>query len=250
MEVRSESGDLVVVDAGTGIRRVGEKLLKERATEFDLLFTHAHLDHLMGFPFFLPIYQKGTTVRIHGCPFDAKSYREILTGVMCNPYCPVNLTDVDAKLEYHNIAAEPFRIGSLSITPINLSHPNGGLGYRFEENGFSFVFLTDNELDYTHPRAESYDRYVEFSRNADLLIHDAEYTAKDYSRTWGHSQYSSAVRLAIKAGVKRFGLFHINQKRTDDEVDAMVAESGAMFRAAHAAVECFALSNMWEMRLA
>ena len=106
---------------------------------------------------------------------------------------------------------EPFSIGGVVIRPIRLSHPNGGFGFRFEEGGSSFVFLTDNELAFRHPGGRTPGEYAEFSRNADLLIHDAEFSARDYpaTRTFGHSLFSDAVHLGIAAGVRRLGCFII-----------------------------------------
>jgi phosphoribosyl 1,2-cyclic phosphodiesterase len=249
LEVRAASGELVVVDAGSGIRRLGEKLAKEGAKRFTVLFTHAHIDHILGVPFFAPIYQKDTRIQIYGRPYSVPSYREIIKGIMSAPYCPVELETVEAGLEFATVGDQPLRIGSLTITSIPISHPNGGLGYRFEENGKSFVFLTDNELDYRHPGGRGPDDYAAFASGADLLIHDAEYTAADYSRAWGHSLMESAVKLGMKAKAKRFGLFHINQKRTDDEMDGMVGRARELVRSAGRPMECFGVGNTWETRL-
>ncbi len=252
LEIRSAQGDVVVVDAGSGLRRAGEQLAEEGVRTLSVLFTHAHLDHVIGLPFFVPLYTKDTAITVYGCPFEHSSYREILQGVMCHPYCPVDLGDqskVVAHIDYVNVDTEPFSIGSLRVTPIHLSHPDGGLGFRFEEDGASFVFLTDNELDYVHPTGLPAERYAAFARGADLLIHDAEYTEADYSRTWGHSLFDSAVRLGMQAGVKRFGLFHVNQRRTDDELDAMVGQSRGMVKQAGVAMECFAVGMGWETKL-
>lgn len=250
IEVRSSRGDVLVIDAGSGVRRLGEKLLREGVKSLDLLFTHAHLDHIMGVPFFAPIYQKGVSITVHGKVFDGSgTYRDILKGVMRGPYCPVELEQVDANLTFLSVDERPLKIGSLTVRSIPLSHPNGGLGYRIEEGRASFVFLTDNELDYMHATGRPDQDYVDFSRGADLLIHDAEYTEKDYSRAWGHSVYTSAVKMGLAAGARRFGLFHINQRRTDDEMDAMVAQSRQIVTEAGGSMSCFGVSAGWEIVL-
>ncbi len=247
LELHPKSGGVVVLDAGSGIRRLGERLARENVAHLSIVFTHAHLDHVMGVPFFAPLYNQDTRITVYGPPYNGSmKTREILKGIMRGPYCPVDLEQVEGTTEFVDLDGAPFSIGSLQFTAIPLSHPNGGLGYRIEEDGKSFVFLTDNELDYVHPGGKSMAEYREFSREADLLIHDAEYTQKDYSRRWGHSVFESAVRLGMEAGAKRFGLFHVNQKRTDDAMDAMVAQARKMVSDAGSAMECFGLSNTWE----
>jgi phosphoribosyl 1,2-cyclic phosphodiesterase len=251
VEIRSKKGDIIVVDAGSGIRPLGTKLVRARVKKFDMLFTHAHLDHIMGFPFFNPIYQKGVEITVHGCSFNFPSYREIVQGVMCAPYFPVDLEAVSARLQFENRGAEAFTIGSITVRPAFLSHPNGGLGFRFEEDGASFVFLTDNELAFNHPGGMTFEQYADFSSGADLLIHDAEFSQKDYphNRTFGHSLFLDAVKLGIRAGVRRLGLFHHNRERTDDQVDAMVEVSKKMTRKSKSAMECFAVANTFEITL-
>jgi phosphoribosyl 1,2-cyclic phosphodiesterase len=251
LEIRSSKGDIIIVDAGSGIRALGNKLVKEKAKRLDFLFTHAHWDHILGFPFFHPVYQKGVTITIRGCPFNMASYREILRGLMSPPYFPVGLEVVRANIRFANINQRVFHIGSIKVQPIFISHPNGGLGFRFEENGKSFVFLTDNELDYVHDMGLGFSDYVEFCKNADLLIHDSEFTDKDYKfyRLFGHSQYTDAVRLAIKSQVKRLGLFHLNRERTDEKVDAIVEHANALIAKSKIRIECFAAGNRFEIKL-
>ena len=136
-----------------------------------------------------------------------------------------------------------FEIGSVAITPIPISHPNSGAGYKFVEDGKTFVFITDNELGYIHKGGVPVESYIEFSAGADLLIHDAEYTPEEYgqTRTWGHSTYTEALDLGLKAGVKQLGLFHLNQDRTDSQVDRIVADCTRRISDQKSAMECFAV---------
>lgn len=249
-EIRSAKGDIIVVDAGTGIRSLGVKLARAKAKKFSMLFTHAHLDHVIGFPMFVPLYRPGTDITIHGSSFSFPSYREILKGVMCSPYFPVEIDAVSASLHFENIETEPFRIGGITVRSILLSHPNGGLGFRFEEGSKSFVFLTDNELAFNHATGQEQE-YADFAAGADLLIHDAEFTARDYpaNRSFGHSLFSDAVLLGIRAGVKRLGLFHLNRERTDDQVDAMVQASKKLVVKKRSTMDCFAIGNSFEITL-
>ncbi|MDD5673037.1 MAG: MBL fold metallo-hydrolase [Chitinivibrionales bacterium] len=251
MELRSRRNDVIVIDAGSGIRLLGNKLLAENVKSFDMLFTHAHWDHILGFGFFKPTFHKDRTITVHGRPFNLSSYRDVLRGLMHRPFFPVELSAVPSTLIYKNIGARPFKIGSLRVRSVPLSHPNGGVGFRFEEDGKSFVFLTDNELQYIHKGGLKFDDYVDFCRGADLLIHDAEFTQKDYkhNRTWGHSRYSDAVKLGLAAKVKRLGLFHINQDRTDDMVDDLVAHARAMIAKSKSTMECCAVGNSFKIEL-
>jgi len=171
--------------------------------------------------------------------------------MMQAPYFPVDLNNLPCKIKYNDILAQSFRIGSVTIKPIMLNHPNGGLGFRFEERDSAFVFLTDNELGYDLPGAQPFEAYREFAKDADLLIHDAEFDIDEYARykAWGHSRYTDAVELALKAGVARLGLFHINNKRVDRQVDAMVRESKKLIAARGASIECCAVGHRYEINL-
>jgi phosphoribosyl 1,2-cyclic phosphodiesterase len=203
MEVRTDDGEVIIFDAGTGLRSLGNALHQEKIRKLHVLFTHAHWDHLMGFPFFKPLFTSGTTLNLCGYPAGKPSFRDVIAGLMSAPYFPVQLDseDIRARLRFKDLGERPFKIGGVRIRPIFLNHPNGGLGYRLEEGGRSFVFLTDNELDFRHAGGCSFERYAAFCAGADLLIHDAEYDQKDYqfNRGWGHSLYTDAVRLAMQA---------------------------------------------------
>lgn len=249
LEIRTGNDTIVIIDAGTGIRRLGNRLLAESRHDYALLFTHAHWDHIMGFPFFKPIYLPETHIAMFGCPFAQTSVREMIAGIMNPPNFPVNFDEITAEIRYQESCAGLFALGGMTVAPIPLSHPNQGMGFRFEENGKSFVFLTDNELGYRHPGGLDYDDYKEFARGADLLIHDAEFRPEEYQQTrmWGHSLYTDALRLALDAGVKSLGFFHHNQERTDEEVDEIVADCRRT--AAGSPLSCFAVHQDMEIVL-
>ena len=243
LELRSQKNELIVVDAGTGIRLLGKELIKNSHNRFTMLFTHSHWDHVMGFPFFAPLYSKKTRIRIMGCSFSSDSVREIIAKTMQPPGFPVKFEEISAKFEFDSVRATGWDIGHVRIVPVELSHPNRGLGYKFLEDGRSFVFLTDNELGFIHPDGRSPQDYAAFCRGADLLVHDADYKDGEYPRrkTWGHSTYRQAVNLALAAGVSVLGLFHHNQDRSDAEVDAAVAECSRIFKGRGSKTKCFAI---------
>jgi phosphoribosyl 1,2-cyclic phosphodiesterase len=250
LEIRNHRDDILLVDAGSGIREAGNAFLADGRRDFTLLLTHAHWDHIMGFPFFKPLYRHDATINIWGCPFAQDSIREMLARVMFAPYFPIKYDDIHANVTYAEICIETYQLGDLTITPIALSHPNQGTGYKFSEAGRTFVFLTDNELGLQHEGGLSYDNYIEFCHGADLLIHDAEYLDEEYPkrRGWGHSTIEQATSLALDAGVKQLGLFHHNQERIDTEVDNLVALSRRIIRERKSSLECFAVHQAMELK--
>ncbi len=251
IEIRTREDEIVIIDAGTGIRRLGNLLLAEKRDHFHMIFTHAHWDHILGFPFFKPIYHPGSVIRMFGCPRAQQSIRGMISRTMTAPYFPVNFENLQAEISFEDTCSQNFGVGPLSITPIPLSHPNQGLGYKFVEDGRSFVFLTDNELGFQHPGGLTFEDYVAFSRDTDFLIHDAEFIAEEYSRTrtWGHTVLSDALNLALAARVKKFGLFHHNQDRTDAALDEMVRHCQKTIQDQGANIECFALSQQTAIQL-
>lgn len=251
LEVRSNSGDLIIIDAGTGIRALGNKLIREKRRDINLLLTHAHWDHLAGFPFFKPIYRKDFEIRIYGPQSTQVSLKKIISKTMTAPYFPIELEDINAKINFLGMGLKNYSIGSVKIHTIPLSHPNQGVGYRLEEDGKSFVFLTDNELNYRHPYGLEYADYVKFSKGADALYHDAEYRREEYRETkgWGHSMYIDTVELALDAGVKTLGLFHQNQERTDAEVKKIERACLKIIKSRGSKMKCFAVGEGMEIKL-
>lgn len=225
LELRG-AGDPVLIDAGTGIRRAGDRLHAERAPRIHLLFTHAHWDHVLGFPFFRPLYVPGVRIDLYGCLEAQTSVREMLGRAMRPPGFPVDIGEVAADLVFHEPCLGRYEVGGLAVTTIALNHPNGGVGYGIEVDGRRLVFLTDNELGHAHPGGRSAAEYARFAAGADLLLHDAEFTAEDYRHTrgWGHSTWEAALGLALEAGVRGFGLWHHNMGRDDDALERIVAE--------------------------
>jgi phosphoribosyl 1,2-cyclic phosphodiesterase len=251
MEIRSSRGEVIVIDAGSGIRLLGNKLMKEKKTAIVHLFTHVHFDHTIGFPFFTPCYSRDAQIIIYGKPFKHSTFKETLHGIIQAPYFPVDLDSLPAALIFKDIGNHPLSLGHIRIKTISLNHPNGGLGFRFEENGSSFVFLTDNELSDHRPGMLDFADFVDFCSGADLLIHDAEFTPKEYDqfKGWGHSTYPEVVDLAIAAGVKQLGIFHINNRRTDEDMDSIVSDARALIRKRKAAIRCFGVGNKFETTL-
>ena len=251
LDIRTKSGDTIIIDAGTGIRRLGNRLVAERCFDLNFIFTHAHWDHVMGFPFFEPLYFQESIIRMHRCPFHNKFVETILSKVMAPPNFPLKYSDITAQMLYTDACPAEFEIGSVRVIPIALSHPNGGSGYKFIEDGKTFVFLTDNELGYIHPGGLQFEDYRKFCSSVDLLFHDADYTPEEYNtyRDWGHSVYTDALELARQAAVKKLGLFHLNPERTDQQMDNIVKDCRKRIAARGSNLDCVGVAADMEFTL-
>lgn len=251
IEIRTKNDEIIIIDAGSGIRRLGNKLIEEGRTEYTLLFTHSHWDHILGFPFFKPVHRPVTRMSIHSCRMPVEKVQALVAHTLEEPYFPVPYDQIAAEIKFIEPCTDTFRIDSVEVSTIPLSHPNEGQGFRFDEDGSSFVFLTDNELSFVNRGGLDVDHYVEFSRGANLLIHDAEYTRSEYQdrQGWGHSCYMDALEAAVKAQVGSFGLFHHNQDRTDSEIDSIVAECRRIADSRGVNLDCFGVTQDFEVTL-
>ena len=225
LEIVLQGGTRVILDAGSGIRVLGEKLSGENErVEVYLLITHIHWDHVMGFPFFSPIYTASNKIIVDGYPTCMKGISHAFDTKMGDGFFPVKFNDLKATIQYlDQLRHRPLEIDGTTIDTVPLHHPQGGFGYRFREGGKTLVFITDNELrGDPWPRRSPKD-YIAFCKDADVLIHDAQYTPQEIEerRGWGHSEYEAAFDLAEKAQVKRLILFHHDPARKDSEVTAI-----------------------------
>lgn len=232
VEVRGADGHLAILDAGTGIRALGNLLLAEGAppVSADIYVTHAHWDHIQGLPFFAPLFRSGHTVRIWAAAELEGRVERALRAQMAPEVFPVPFEGMRAAVEFRAVSPDA-RAGDLRVSAVPVRHPGGALGYRVEGGngcGGSLVYIPDNELDpaaaYAGP-ADWRARLVAFVRNADVLVHDAMYTPDEAveHRGWGHSSALDAVDLALDAEVRQLVLFHHRPERADAEVDDLLA---------------------------
>jgi phosphoribosyl 1,2-cyclic phosphodiesterase len=228
LELTLQSSRKVVIDAGTGIRALGEKLISGDArVDIHLLMTHIHWDHILGFPFFAPLYDPSTKIRIDGYPTCMKGLRSTFDSKMGDGFFPIKFDEIKAELKYlDHIKQDELEIDGTRVGSVPLQHPQGGFGFRFREGEKTLVFITDNELREDGWKDRQIDTYAEFSEKADLLIHDCQYTPQEIdSRVgWGHSDYQSVVDLAHRAKVKKLVLFHHDPSRKDPEVAAIKSQ--------------------------
>ncbi len=224
VEVVLHNGKRVVIDGGTGFRLLGQHLWATNdPCHFHLLLTHGHWDHLLGIPFFEPIYHESTKVIVDGWPPAFQAMTRVFDSHMGDGFFPVAFDHLKAGIDYLNdLAHGPLDVDGVLIDAMRLNHPQGGLAFRFQEGKHTMVFITDNELGAAKGRR--IPEFVDFCRGCDLLIHDAQYLPEEIAdrRGWGHSTYEEVMDLAQQAEVHNLLLTHHDPGRTDAEVEKIV----------------------------
>ncbi|MCP3384763.1 MBL fold metallo-hydrolase [Bradyrhizobium sp. CCGUVB4N] len=241
VEVRTARGTLVIIDCGTGLHGLGLKLMSGGVKNLagHILISHTHWDHIQGVPFFVPFFVSGTKWDIYGPKGLNQSLRETLAGQMQHTYFPVTTDEFGATIRYHDLVEGTFEIDDVKVTTQYLNHPALTLGYRLEADGVAAVYCCDHE-PFSRALAEGNgefsvldQRHADFIEGADLLIHDAQYTAAEYPSKvgWGHSTGEFVVKLAQRSHVKHVALAHHDPLRNDDAVERIVEKLRADLRA-------------------
>jgi len=241
---------MLIIDAGSGIRPLGNFLMANDISQglklIDIYLTHTHWDHILGFPFFTPMYIPGMHIRIHGpTTYEDDSLAKVIGGQFVYRYFPVRIEELASTIEYIEIGEESFDLGDgITVSTKYLNHPIACIGYRIEYKGKSFVTVFDSEpyrnLFSTDPSDPSYienaaregeqaakeqNRRVEkFFADADFIIYDAQYTREEYEngkRGWGHSSIEYAIEAAFRNKVKKLALIHHDPERTDAQIEAL-----------------------------
>jgi phosphoribosyl 1,2-cyclic phosphodiesterase len=251
LELRfGEHDRLIIIDAGSGIRELAgeilKKDLKKGPVSTRIFLTHTHWDHIMGFPFFTPIYIKNTKLEVYGpVSFEEDSLDSVVGGQLQYKYFPVNMGQLEADIHYERLKETEMDLGDgITLTTKYLNHPITVLGYKFEYQGKVFCTVYDHEpfsnIFDVSPDDPSYDaeavregalaaaeenkKVEDFFAGADLLVHDSQYTEKQYlkdKKGWGHSSFQWAVKSAHRAHVKHLVLFHHDPERSDKELERL-----------------------------
>jgi phosphoribosyl 1,2-cyclic phosphodiesterase len=229
VQVRSDTGTHIILDAGTGIRPLGEAI-PEDATRVDVLLSHLHMDHILGLGFFGPLYRPGLDVHIWGPSSTTLELRERLARYLSPPLFPVRLRDLPCNLEVHDVPLSCFEIGDLNVCASLVCHPGPTVGYRIMENGHAMAYLPDHEpaLGWREfPGDHGWTSGFECAEGADLLIHDAQYTEAEYQEHvgWGHSSIDQTLAFAAETGIEKLVTFHHDPTHADVMLDQLLEDS-------------------------
>ena len=237
VHVRLNTGNNLIFDAGTGIRELGNRMVRHDEPLL-LLLSHGHWDHIQGYPFFGPIYQPGREIRVcQGVDSNEHSLKSILQQMDGSNF-PVHAEDLPSKIMTVHEVDKYLGMQSFQTQRKPLNHPGGGNAYRIEEDGVSVAYITDNELDPPGSPETSYDKWVEFCQGVDLMIHDAQYIENDMpaKHGWGHSLISQVRQLAVDAQVKNLVMYHHDPDRSDAELDEIAIESAKFFKSKNSVI--------------
>jgi len=227
VEVRPERDEILIFDAGTGIRLLGRALEEE----FDgadihahLFFSHFHIDHVQGLPFFTPLYSARNHFTFYFAGRrEARLVMDALAGLMSSPYFPVDVSNLPCGRDYIDLVEGTFRVGSARILVRKLNHPQGCVGYRVMHRSRTLAYCTDLE----HGPDWSNNNFHELIQDADCLIVDAQYTPEEYlsHQGWGHSTWKESVERAVRANVRQVILFHHDPYHDDRAIDEILARA-------------------------
>jgi len=248
LELRAD-GEIVILDAGSGMRPLGHALAEEfgeSAMKLTLLVTHTHWDHIQGFPFFLPAYHAKNRVRILGYEGARDGLAATLAGQMESPYFPIALKQMPGNIVIEELKQMTFNVGPIRVEACFSNHPGICVGYRLFTSSGSIVYLPDNESFNEHT-AETHagalprtieEKLAKFVEDADVLITDAQYTSDEYKEHvgWGHGCLDDVVRFAIAGRVKRLYLFHHDPAHDDRAISGMLMHARDLARAAGSSI--------------
>ncbi len=229
--VELNNGGQVIFDAGTGIRALGDRLMANDRP-IHLLLSHTHWDHIQGFPFFKPAYQKGREIYLYPATGSAEQTMTTLLAQLDGVNFPVTANQIGCGIICHDYHTRFFDRKDVSIESMPLNHPGGGSAFRLSENGVSVAYVTDNELRPPGTPITPFDKWVEFCAGVDVLIHDSQYLEEDMplKHGWGHSVLKDVWELAEQARPKTLVLFHHEPERNDAQIRAIQLATDEHFK--------------------
>lgn len=225
VEARLPDGTILIFDAGSGLRELGQQLCQEFPADMPFLhifLSHYHWDHLQGIPFFAPLFREDCQIALYG----QNGLETAVRLQMEPPHFPVDFGAIRARCLFRKVAAE-MQFGTSTLRSFPLHHPQGSLGFRLDCEGKTFVYASDHE----HGVSDLDSRIMEQVQGADLLVFDAQYTPEEYAQRqgWGHSSWLEATRLAQQSGVGHLVLFHHDPEHSDEFMSSMLQDARKSF---------------------
>lgn len=229
VEVRLADGEVVVLDAGTGLRQLGAELVEEGAARINVLLTHLHVDHIEGLGMFAPIYRPDTEIHIWGPSSPIASLAERIATYFSPPLFPVHLAEAPARIEFHDASENEWSLGEATVVSHAIIHPGPTVGYRIEEGGRTLTYLTDHEPALGTSLEDEAPEWISgfaLAHRADVLIHDCQYTPEEYEHRigFGHSSTEHVAIVAERTEARSLVLFHHDPMHSDAQLDAMRAD--------------------------
>ena len=233
IEVSFDGGSMLVLDAGTGIRELGDDLVARGARHIHLLLTHLHLDHLEGLRFFAPLFDPGTTIDLWGPRSPVHGLKERIRRSFSPPLFPIDLQDTPARVTFHDVPKTPWQIDGALLAASLVMHPGPTVGFRIEADGKSLAYLPDHEPALTGAFTERSRDWIpggSIAEDVDLLLHDAQFFEDEYSERlgWGHSSVESTVAFARAVGARRLVLFHHDPGHSDATLEQLEARARSL----------------------
>jgi phosphoribosyl 1,2-cyclic phosphodiesterase len=235
VEVRLDGGELIILDAGTGIRPLGNSILDELPRKIHLFLTHLHLDHLEGLGFFGPLWRPDIDLHIWGPPSPLRSLERRIARYLSPPLFPVHLSDIPSQPTFHDVPDDDWKIGGGRISARPVSHRGPTVGYRIEENSQAIAYIPDHEpalgVDLRSVEPEWISGHG-VAHGVDALLHDAQYTEDEYPQRigWGHSSTTHVVTFAEVCDVRQLVMFHHDPMHSDDQLEAILEHARRMWK--------------------
>jgi DNA-binding response OmpR family regulator len=232
-----------IFDAGTGIRELGAEIMQAEKQKLNLFITHTHWDHIQGFPFFTPAYVPGFEITIWGAELFGKDLKSVFRGQLDRDYFPVQMEDMNSNLDFRHLPSPPIDIDGVKISWEYSQHPGATVGYKIDIGGFRIAWVPDNEflqgyvgdpaaITRDHPLVTPYRKMIQFLSDADIVIHEAQYTPEEYPKKigWGHSSLSNACILMKFADVRRWIITHHDPLHDDTFLERKLAMTRSVLR--------------------
>jgi phosphoribosyl 1,2-cyclic phosphodiesterase len=234
VELQLPDGSVAILDAGTGIRTLGNRLIADDVRVIHVMLSHLHLDHLQGLAFFKPLYRADVELHLWGPASPVRSLADRVAGYMSDPLFPVDLADVPCTLVAHDAPTNGAEIGGATVWAAPITHRGPTVGYRVEDGDLAFAYMPDHEPALGVELADTDKAWIsgyELADHADVLLHDAQYTSEEYVDHvgWGHSSLEHVVQFALLANVQQLVLFHHDPAHADEELEVICDRAAVLW---------------------